>query len=275
MGACRAVRPIEFRGGARARRDEHLIIPRFPAVASRQGRIGRQAPDDSRASPYNWDDPKSIEEDGPRDASDVSGHRTPGRRHRRRSCRGRSTRLAEALPIRLDFRPSTSRWRIAGRSGKAVYDEAVESIDGDQGRPEAPDDHGRGEPQRGPPPAARPLGDPPAGLHDPRRADELPPRARPGHRPDRHRRDLRRPRPDDRRGRRRQPADRRAAAGPRGGAVRLQPGPQDRQAGHQRVEVHDPEGDRRPVRAASPRRSPASSPRSRTTSSCSTPCSAR
>ena len=35
----------------------------------------------------------------------------------------------------------------------------------------------------------------------------------------------------------------------RGGALRLQPGPQDRQAGHQLVEVHDPEGDRRPVRA--------------------------
>ncbi len=38
-------------------------------------------------------------------------------------------------------------------------------------------------------------------------------------------------------------------AGHPGGAVRLQPGPQDRQAGHQLVEVHHPAGDRRPVRA--------------------------
>ena len=60
-----------------------------------------------------------------------------------------------------------------------------------------------------------------------------------------------------------------------GGPVRVQPGPQDRQAGHQLVEVHDPEGDRRPVRAGHRRRSPASSPRCRTRSSCSTRCWAR
>ena len=49
-------------------------------------------------------------------------------------------------------------------------------------------------------------------------------------------------------GRGRQPPDRRAAARPGGGPLRLQPRPQDRQAGDQRLEVHDPEGDRRPLR---------------------------
>ena len=41
------------------------------------------------------------------------------------------------------------------------------------------------------------------------------------------------------------------------------------------LEVHDPEGDRRPVRGRRQGGRRASTPRSRTTSSCSTPCSAR
>ncbi len=161
-------------------------------------------------------------------------------------------RLAEALPVRLDFVAVDFRLenRRAARQGDLRRGRRDDHRD--PGRAQAPDDDRRGEPQRDPAAAARPLGHPSAGLHDSRRADQLPPRARPRHRADRHRRDLRRPRPDDRRGRRGQPADRRAAAGPRGGPLRVQPGPQDRQAGHQRLEVHDPEGDRRPLRAGRP-----------------------
>ena len=157
----------------------------------------------------------------------VSGHRASGRRDRPRAvaCRPHAGRGA-ADPPRFPARrllarepPGAARRRSTTRPSRRSWR---------RGRAEAPDGHGRGEPQPGPPPPARPVGDPPAGLHDPRRADELPPRARPGHRADRDRRDLRRPRPDDRRGRRRQPADRRAAAGPRGRALRLRPRPADR-----------------------------------------------
>ena len=179
-------------------------------------------------------------------------------------------RLAEALPVRLDFVPVDFSLENRRARGQGAVRRGRRDDRRDPGGAEAPDDHGRGEPQRDPPPPAGPLGHPPAGLHDPRRADQLPPRARPGHRADRHWRDLRRPRPDDRRGRGRQPADRRAQARQRGGPVCLQPRPQDGQEGHQLLEVHDPEGDRRPVRAGGARRSPGSSPRCRTRSSCST-----
>ena len=129
------------------------------------------------------------------------------------SCRGRSTRwprrcrsASSSAPV--DFALENRRARPA-----TIYDEAVEAVTATKVALKYPTDDGRGEPQRDPPAAAGPLGHPSAGLHDPRGPHQLPPRARPGHRPDRDRRDLRRPRPDDRRGRRRQPADRRAAAG--------------------------------------------------------------
>ncbi len=179
--------------------------------------------------------------------------------------------LAEALPIQLEFVPvDFSAREPKGSCGKAVYDEAVETITATRVALKHPDDHGRGEPERDPAAAARALGHPPAGVHDSRRADQLPPRARPGHRADRHRRDLRRPRPDDRRGRGRQPADRRARPGPRGGPLRLQPGPQDRQDGS--PARRSTRSRRRPTACSSrsPRRSPASSPKCRTPSSCST-----
>ena len=207
-------------------------------------------------------------------ASHLPGDGAPGRRDRPGAVAGDpspgrgAADPARIPPGRLSAREPTGRAaRRLRRGGRDDH--------GDPGRAQAPDDDGRGEPERDPAAPARPLGHSPAGLHDSRRADQLSPRARPGHRADRHRRDLRRPRPDDRRGRCGQPADRRAPAGPRGGRAtrstwrgRPARGSPARRSTRSR---------RRPTASSSRlrRRSPASSPRCRTRSSSSTPCSAR
>ena len=186
------------------------------------------------------------------DASDLSGHGVAGRRHRRgafagdpsagRGAAGHAGIPSGRFSSREPQGPSKDHLRRGGRGGH-----------GHQGGAQVPDNDRRGESQRHSPPAARPVGHSPPCLHDSRCADQFSPRARSGHRADRDRGNLRRPRPDDRRRRSRQPAHRRAPAGDRSGALRLQPGPQDRQEGHQLIEVHDPEGHRRPVRAGDDR----------------------
>ena len=179
-------------------------------------------------------------------------------------------RLAEALPIRLDFVPVDFRPGEPPGTRQGGLRRGRRDDHRDQGGAQASDDHRRGEPQRDPAAAARPVGHPPAGLHDSRRADQLPPRARPGHRPDRHRRDLRRSRPDDRRGRRGQPADRRAAAGARGGPATPSTWPARPASGS--PAPRSTRSRKRPTASSSrsPRRSPRSSPRCPTPSSSST-----
>ena len=76
-------------------------------------------------------------------------------------------------------------------------------------------------------------------------------RTRRRYRPHRHRRHLRRPGPNDRRGRRGQPPHRRTQARRGSRPLHLHPGPQNRQIRHQLLQVHDPESHRRPLRRAS------------------------
>ena len=54
-------------------------------------------------------------------------------------------RLADALPVQLDFVAVDFAWRTGGH-GKAVYDEAVERSTATRVALKHPDDHGRGEP---------------------------------------------------------------------------------------------------------------------------------
>ena len=61
------------------------------------------------------------------DASDLPGDRAPGRRHRPGAVAG-VHRLAEALPIRLDFLPVDLRLENRRAKREAIYDEAVETI---------------------------------------------------------------------------------------------------------------------------------------------------
>ena len=120
-------------------------------------------------------------------------------------------RLAEALPIDArSFAPVDLRLENRRANRKTIYDEAVEAVTATKVALKYPTTTAEESPNA----LLRRRLDLSVihrpGLHHPRSSDQLPPRARPGHRPDRDRGDLRRSRPDDRRRRRRQPADRRA-----------------------------------------------------------------
>ena len=106
--------------------------------------------------------------------------------------------LALALPIDLEFVPVDFSLENRRNVEKRFTTKLSRMITATPSGAQAPDDDRRGEPERDSEAEARALGDPPAGLHDSRRADQFPARARRGYRAYRHRRDLRRPRPDDR-----------------------------------------------------------------------------
>ena len=178
----------------------------------------------------------------------------------------RSTWSSSRVDLSLENRRARKSKRFTTRRSQSINA---------TGRAEVPDDHGRGEPQPGPPPAAGPLGDPPAG-------DTIPGV------PTNFRREL-----DldivriatggtyDDPGRMigedgavsLRIVERRPVA--RGGPLRLQPRPA--RPASASPAPRSTRSRRRPTASSSgsPTRWPASSPRSRTTSSCSTPCSAR
>ena len=179
-------------------------------------------------------------------------------------------RLALALPIDLEFIPVDFSLENRRRNAENHLRRGRGKDYRHPGGAQAPDDHRRREPERHPEATARAFRHPPAGLHHSRRSDQFSPRAGRGYRPHRHRRNLRRPWPHDRPRRSRQPPHRRARARARGGALRLQPRQKDREKGHQLLEIHDPEGDRRPFRAGRPGSRRPASPRFPTPSSSST-----
>ena len=198
-----------------------------------------------------FDSPPAVREERPRRRCDRRT-RSPScsATASARSCRGPSIPWPRPCRSSCEFEPvdfSLENRRAAEEP--AIYDEAVASIEANGVALKYPTITAEESPNQilrrrlDLSVIHRPVDD------DPRRADELPTRAGPGHRPDRHRRHLRRSRPDDRRRRRGQPADRRASG--RSQEAARYAFNLARKTGKRvtsTLEVHDPEGHRRPVR---------------------------